>query len=80
LFDNLYHNWTQDNNFYYTQDFSGVPSITADIYLYQRLLGDENFLIWLGKTMSKDVPKEYWRLVKMKKFAAMANTINMDVD
>ena len=30
--------------------------------------------------MEKDAPKEYWRLVKMKKFAAMADTINMDVD
>jgi hypothetical protein len=80
LFDNLYNNWTQDNNFYYTQDFSGVSCITADIYLYQRLLADENFLIWLGKTMSVDAPKEYWRLVKMRKFAAMAETINMDVD
>ena len=80
LFDNLYNNWTQDNNFYYTRDFGGSSPITTDINLYQRLLADVNFLIWLGKSMEKDAPKEYWRLVKMKKFAAMADTINMDVD
>jgi hypothetical protein len=80
LFDNLYNNWTQDNNFYYTQDFSGSSPIRADINLYHHLLVDLNFLIWLGKSMEKNAPKEYWRLVTMGKFAVMAETINMDVD
>jgi hypothetical protein len=36
LRDNLYHNWTVDNNFYYTISFLGEPtaSIAADSHTY----------------------------------------------
>jgi len=40
LRDNLYHNWTVDNNFHYTVSFLGAPtaSISADAHAYAHFL------------------------------------------
>ena len=49
LYNNLYHNWVVDNNFYYTVNFSGQPDQIGDSSLRIVLLDDKFFYQYLVK-------------------------------
>jgi tRNA A37 methylthiotransferase MiaB len=62
LYDNLYSNWTKDNNFYYTINFSGTPQLIEDITISE-LLDDNKFLFYLTKFLSADIRKTFLKFV-----------------
>jgi hypothetical protein len=63
LYNNLYHNWTMENNFYYTVDFSGNPTQIADLFLGLWLVGDVSFFKYLSTFLSTNDRSEFLKMV-----------------
>lgn len=47
LYNNLQKNWFEDNNFFYTENFSKQPTLIPDENLGNALLRDNNFWFWV---------------------------------
>jgi hypothetical protein len=52
--ENLYSNWTNDNNFFYTTSFGGRPSAIADEDFGNQIALDRDFHWWLRKYATAD--------------------------
>jgi len=59
LYNNLYHNWTVENNFYYTVDCSGNPTQIPDLFLGLVLATDISFLKYLSTLLPTDDRREF---------------------
>ena len=68
LYNNLYHNWTVENNFYYTVDFSGNPTQIPDLFLGLVLATDISFLKYIPTFLSTDDRREFLKMVFNAKF------------
>lgn len=60
LRDNLYSNWIEHSNFYYTINFSGNLQLIEDVTI-RDLLDDNKFLFYLTKFLSADAKKTFTR-------------------
>lgn len=80
LHDNLYHNWTVDNHFYYTIDFDGTPMVLPDLYLGMHLLKSKSFLQYVSSILPTARKKEFSKLAVSSGFLDTLNEISRDVD
>ena len=80
LCDNLYYNWTTHNNFYYTINFSGQTTKTADFGLGNALTLDLSFLKYIATFFSTNDQLKFLLMVANAKFQKMANEIDYDID
>ena len=80
LHDNLYHNWTVDNNFYYTIDFDGTPMVIADLYLGMHFVKSKSFLKYVSSIVPTSRKNEFLKLVVNLEFLNTLNEISKDVD
>jgi hypothetical protein len=80
LYNNLYHNWTVENNFYYTVDFSGNPTQIADLLLGFKLAQDPYFIKYLSTFVSDNQRREFLKMALKSEFQKMIHEIHLDVD
>ena len=80
LYNNLYYNWTVENNFYYTVNFSGNPTQIADLNMGLELTKDPYFIKYLGTFVSKNKRREFLTLAINSEFQKMIYEIHLDVD
>ena len=80
LYNNLYHNWTVENNFYYTVDFSGNPTQIPDLLLGMALMGDVSFLKYISTFLSTDNRREFLKMVVNAKVRELLLATMSDVD
>jgi hypothetical protein len=76
LYNNLYHNWTVDNNFYYTIDYSGNKCVIE----YQLLLYNQEFLKYVVLLLPADQKSEFSKLIFNNKFPKFLDEIAKDID
>jgi hypothetical protein len=79
LFNNLYSNWINDSNFYYTINFSGNPQLIEDVTISD-LLDDNKFLFYLTKFLPEDAKKTFTRFVVSKDLKNSLLEILSDTD
>jgi hypothetical protein len=76
LYNNLYHNWTVDNNFYYTIDYSGNKCLIE----FQLFLDNQDFLMYMISLLPADQKSQISKLVFNKKFPKFLAEITKDID
>jgi hypothetical protein len=80
LYNNLYENWTTENNFYFTkgidQDSVEIPDFTLNMYL----INNSVFLKYLLKFVPLHDQPEFVRLSVDLTFKNYTDTINSDFD
>jgi hypothetical protein len=76
LYNNLYHNWTVNNNFYYTIDYSGNECLIE----LQLLLHSQEFLKYVVSVLPVDRKSEFSKLVFNNKFPKFLAEIAQDID
>jgi tRNA A37 methylthiotransferase MiaB len=80
LYNNLYHNWTVGNNFYYTVDFSGNPTQIPDLVLGFVLARDFEFAKYIAGFVPIDKRSGFLKTVLKSSFQTMIEEIHSDVD
>ena len=80
FYNNLYHNWTVENNFYYTIDFSGNPTQIPDSTLGPMLVTDPAFLKYISTFVLVDDCRKFLKLTINSKFYEIVQEIHSDVD
>lgn len=80
LYDNLYYNWTVDNNFFYTLEVNGVLHSISDISLGSHLIQDRMFMKYISTFVSNNKKHEFLKLVISHKFQKILHEINLDID
>jgi len=76
LYNNLYHNWTVDNNFYYTIDYSGNKCLIE----LQLLVHDREFLKYVISVLPTNRKSEISKLVFANRFSEFLAEIAQDID
>ena len=76
LYNNLYHNWTVDNNFYYTIDYSGNKFVME----YQLFFFNQEFLKRVLLLLPADQKSEFSKLALTNKFYNFFYEIKNDFD
>ena len=76
LYNNLYHNWTVDNNFYYTIDYDGNKCILE----IQNLLAHQEFLKYVVSLLPVAQKAEISKLVLTNRFPKFLHEITKDID
>lgn len=82
LFNNLYHNWTSEQKFYFTKDFIGNPTVLTceprafGVYL----ASNNNFIVYIAKVLPDNVSKKLIRLVVTSNFSNLASTLANEID
>jgi len=80
LYNNLYLNWTANNNFYYTVNFSGQSAEIADLTMGMELVRNISFLKYVSTFLSVKEQREFLRLAAKTEFQKMMNEIHSDID
>ncbi len=80
LHDNLYHNWTIENNFYYTINFSGNLVQIADVALWQSFIREPEFMKFIQQEVPVDRQQAFVKMAVKSKFQHLANEIFSDMD
>jgi hypothetical protein len=80
LHNNLYHNWTVENNFYYTINFSGEPVQLADVALWQSFIREPEFIKFITQEVPVDRQREFVKIAVNSKFQKLAIEIFSDMD
>jgi tRNA A37 methylthiotransferase MiaB len=80
LHDNLYHNWTIENNFYYTINFSGKPVQSPDVGLWQSFIRDPEFIKFITQEVPVDRQRAFVKMAVNSKFQKLAMEIFSDMD
>ena len=80
LYNNLYCNWTVENNFYYTVDFSGNTTQIPDLILGLKLAEDVSFLKYLSTFLLVDNRRTFLKMAVQSEFQKMIYEIHLDVD
>jgi tRNA A37 methylthiotransferase MiaB len=76
LYNNLYHNWTVDNNFYYTINYSGNKCTLENL----NLVDYREFLTYVALILPADRRSEFSKLVFNNKFPKFLQEIAKDID
>ena len=76
LYNNLYHNWTVDNNFYYTIDYIGNKCLLES----QSFLYHQEFLKYVLSLLPVDQKSEFSKLVFTNRFPKFLQEIGKDID
>ena len=79
LYDNLYCNWTTNNNFYYTTNFSLKYQLIEDFTLFD-LLYDNKFLHWLIQFFPAETKKTLTQFLVSDNLKNTLYSILSDVD
>lgn len=80
LYNNLYYNWTVENNFYYTINFSGKSAQIADLSLGLELTRDLQFIKYVSRFFSVSKQRKFLKLTISSKFQKIIEEIYSDVD
>lgn len=79
LRNNLYSNWIEHSNFYYTMNFSGGPQLIEDVTISD-LLDDNKFLFYLTKFLSADAKKTFTKFAVSQELKYSLLEILSDTD
>lgn len=79
FYKNLYHNWTVENNFYYTVNFTGEPTQTSDLTLGFILARDKNFVKYISNFIPID-RREFLKIAVNTEFHRIIEQILSDID
>ena len=80
LYNNLLTNWTMDNNFYYTTNFSGPTNPISEITMGYVLFKDSLFIEYLTTFFSVKDQQKFLELVSANKFKELIENIWTDMD
>jgi hypothetical protein len=80
LYNNLYHNWTVKNNFYYTVDFSGNATHIPDMFLGLSLATDISFFKYISAFLPTDDCSEFEKITGNAKFNELVRAIVSEPD
>lgn len=80
LHNNLYCNWTENNNFYYTLNFSGQPEQIADPAMGWSHIRNNSFLRYISTFFLAQERREFSQLAGKGKFQKIAEEISGDID
>ena len=79
LHDNLYCNWVDHGNFYYTMNFSGTYQLIEDVTIFD-LLDNKKFLFYLTKFLSADAKKTFTKFAVSQSLKTSLVEILSDTD
>jgi hypothetical protein len=80
LYNNLLHNWVDDNNFYYTKNFDGSSDTIPDTSLYRFLLINNEFLKKTAVGLPAKSRKTFIKLIMDRTIGNFFNKIAEDFD
>ena len=80
LYNNLYLNWTINNNFYYTVNFSGQYAEIPDISMGMQLVKDLYFIKYLSTFVSDNQRRKFVKMAVDSTFQNMIHAIYSDAD
>ena len=80
LYNNLYLNWTANNNFYYTVNFSGQHAEISDSTMGAQLVRDVAFLKYISTFLLIDDRREFLKMAVKSEFQKIAYEIHLDSD
>jgi tRNA A37 methylthiotransferase MiaB len=80
FYNNLYYNWTVENNFYYTIDFDNNTVACPDLGLGQYFVQAPSFIKYIIQFINPDNQKEFSKLYLTSKFRNLLFEITHDVD
>ena len=80
LYNNLYLNWTTNNNFYYTVNFSGQYAEISDLALGAQLVRNISFIKYVSLFLCEKDQRELLRLAAKTEFQKLMDQIFSDVD
>jgi tRNA A37 methylthiotransferase MiaB len=80
LHNNLYSNWTKENNFYYTIDFSGKSIQIPDNMLGRQILNDPVFIKYISAFVDIDHRKKFLQTAVQGHFKKTMEEIGVDID
>ena len=80
LHDNLYHNWTVDNNFYFTIDYSGDKCQITNPHHMTWISYRQDFLKYIISLLPVNQKAEIAKLVVTKKFIKFFEEVGYDID
>jgi len=80
IYDNFLHNWTVENNFYFTVDFSGNPRTICDLRMGREMSVDTQFTKIVAANLPKELSVGFIRCFLTNKFRETLNEIFLDFD
>jgi hypothetical protein len=80
LYNNLYHNWTVDNNFYYTINYSGKECKMEDPHNLKYILSEQGFLKYIISLLPVDQKSKIAKLILTKKVYKFWEDVIQDID
>ena len=82
LCDNLYTNWINKQNFYFTQDFLGNPTIRScePMSFGGWLTVNDSFILYVLKLLPKESAKKLFQLTVKDNFKQVANELCNEID
>jgi hypothetical protein len=80
LYNNLLHNWVDDNNFYYTVNFDGDDETISDTTLFRSLLTTNTFLKMTAIGMPAKLRKTFVKLIMDDTIGKFFDKISEDFD
>lgn len=80
LYNNLYHNWLVENNFYYTINFSGHSEEIPDLSLGLKLFQDTAFIKYVTTLMTPEQQRKFSKWSITSEFAKFVDKITSDID
>jgi len=80
LYNNLYLNWTANNNFYYTVNFSGQYAEISDLAMGAQLVRNISFIKYVSLFLCEKDQRDLLRLATKTEFQKLMYQIFSDVD
>jgi tRNA A37 methylthiotransferase MiaB len=82
LCDNLYTNWINEQNFYFTQDFLGNSTIRScePMSFGGWLATNDSFILYVAKLLPREFTKKLFQLTVKDNFKQVANELCNEID
>lgn len=80
FYNNLFYNWTVDNNFFFTINFNNEPEIISDLSLGIRLATDFGFANYLKNFLPAEIQAPFAKLVLTNAFEKSITEVTRDFD
>lgn len=82
LCDNLYANWTTEQKFYFTKDFTGNPAVLTcePMSFGGYLASNNNFIAYVAKLLPQDTSKKLMQLALRPDFKDSARDLCSEID
>jgi hypothetical protein len=82
LCNNLYHNWTTEQKFYFTEDFTGNPTVLTcePMSFGSYLASNNNFIVYVAKVLPNNASKKLIELVIKSNFKQLAGGLANEID